>query len=143
MPSAYLLYKQQVFVGKRHSVQPQNQKWNTRFFFASSKSCLWLPYTVVKWVSIIWLFDKKNIATQKIWEFVVPEIFRILVNELFKLAQKTAIFCQAYTFVQLLSCALLCKPQKTLNVYLICINVPKQRNPAQTCNFYCYPILKI
>ena len=25
----------------------------------------------------------------------------------------------------------------------IVINDPQQRNPAQTCNFYCYPILKI
>ena len=108
---------------------------------ASSVNCM--QTTVVKWVSIIWLFGKKNNATQKIWEFVVPEIFRILVNKLCKLAQKTAILCKADTFVQLLSCALLCKPQKTSNVYLICINVPKQRNPAQTCNFYCYPILKI
>jgi len=49
--------------------------------------------TVVKWVSIIWLFGKKNNASKKIWEFVVPEIFRILVNEPFKLAQKNAILC--------------------------------------------------
>ena len=55
---------------------------------------LWINRdTVVKWVSIIWLFGKKNNASKKIWEFVVPEIFRILVNELSKLAQKTAIFC--------------------------------------------------
>ena len=37
--------------------------------------------TVVKWVSIIWQFGKKNHATQKIWEFAAPEIFRILVNK--------------------------------------------------------------
>ena len=49
--------------------------------------------TVVKWVSIIWLFGKKNNASKKIWEFVVPEIFRILVNEPSKLAQKNAILC--------------------------------------------------
>jgi hypothetical protein len=42
-------------------------------------------------VSIIWLFGKKNNASKKIWEFVVPEIFRILVNEPSKLAQKNAI----------------------------------------------------
>ena len=50
-------------------------------------------YTVVKWLSIIWLFGKKNNASKKIWEFVVPEIFRILVNEPSKLAQKNAILC--------------------------------------------------
>ena len=49
--------------------------------------------TVVKWVSIIWLFGKKNNASKKIWEFVVPEIFRILVIEPSKLAQKNAILC--------------------------------------------------
>ena len=49
--------------------------------------------TVVKWVSIIWLFGKKNNASKKIWEFVVPKIFRILVNEPLKLAQKYAILC--------------------------------------------------
>ena len=32
-------------------------------------------YIVVKWGSIIWLFGKKNNASKKIWEFVVPEIF--------------------------------------------------------------------
>ena len=49
--------------------------------------------TVVKWVSIIWLFGKKNNASKKIWEFVVPGIFRILVNKPSKLAQKNAILC--------------------------------------------------
>jgi hypothetical protein len=49
--------------------------------------------TVVKWVSIIWLFGKKNNASKKIWEFVVQEIFRILVIKSSKLAQKIAIFC--------------------------------------------------
>ena len=50
-------------------------------------------FTVVKWVLIIWLFGKKNNASKKIWEFVVPEIFWILVNEPSKLAQKNAILC--------------------------------------------------
>ena len=55
-------------------------------------------YTVVKWVSIIWLFGKKNNASKKIWEFVVPEIFRILVNEPTKLAQKMP-FCVSQTLL--------------------------------------------
>ena len=50
-------------------------------------------HTVVKWVSIIWLFGKKNNASKKIWEFVVPEIFRILGYKSSKLAQKNAILC--------------------------------------------------
>ena len=98
--------------------------------------------TVVKWVSIIWLFGKKNNASKKIWEFVAPETFRILFNEPSKLAQENAILCQPDTFVQFLSCALLCQPQKRSNVHFGSINVPNQRNPAQTCNFYCSPILK-
>jgi hypothetical protein len=44
-------------------------------------------------VSIIWLFGKKNNASKKIWEFVVPEIFRILGYKSSKLAQKNAILC--------------------------------------------------
>ena len=55
-------------------------------------------HTVVKWVSIIWLFGKKNNASKKIWEFVVPEIFRILVNEPSKLAQKKCHFVLARHF---------------------------------------------
>jgi hypothetical protein len=46
---------------------------------------------VVKWVSIIWLFGKKNNASKKIWEFVVQEIYKILVYENSKMAQKYAI----------------------------------------------------
>ena len=99
-------------------------------------------YTVVKWVSIIWLFGKKNNASKKIWEFVVQEIYRILVYENSKMAQKNAILYQPDTFVQFLSCALLCQPQKRSNVHFGSINVPNQRNPAQTCNFYCSLISK-
>ncbi len=54
---------------------------------------------MVKWVSIIWQFGKKNDATYKIWESVVPEIVRILVNKPTELAQKLAILCEADTFV--------------------------------------------
>ena len=56
-------------------------------------------YTVVKWVSIIWQFGKKNNASKKIWESCWPEIFRILFNKPTKLAQKVAILCEADTFV--------------------------------------------
>ena len=38
-------------------------------------------------------FWQKKYASKKIWEFIVPEIFRILVNEPSKLAQKNAILC--------------------------------------------------
>ena len=106
-------------------------------FFFNSKTTEHANYnsTVVKWVSIIRLFGKKNNATQKIWEFVVPKIFSILINKPSKLAQKNAILCQPDTFVQLLRCALVFQPQKITNVHLGSISVPNQRNPAQTCNF--------
>ena len=42
---------------------------------------------------------QKNNESKKIWEFVVPEIFRILFNKPTKLAQKVAILCEADTFV--------------------------------------------
>jgi hypothetical protein len=51
-------------------------------------------------VSIIWLFGKINNASKKIWEFVVPEIFRILVNEPSKLAQKMP-FCVSQTLLSI------------------------------------------
>ena len=44
-------------------------------------------------------WQKENNASKKIWEFVVPEIFRILVTKPTELAQKLAILCEADTFV--------------------------------------------
>ena len=41
---------------------------------------------------------QRNNASKKIWEFVVPEIFRILVNEPSKLAQKMP-FCVSQTLL--------------------------------------------